>query len=83
MRAVASRCAFPRASNIRSILHPCFPIAQIADLTISLEGSGPDSDLGAPAMVVAHRVLSAINQRVKDDAGGRGLGHELRWTLLA
>lgn len=44
---------------------------QIADLTISLEGSGPDGDLGAPAMVVAYRLLSAINQRVKDDAEER------------
>lgn len=57
-----------------NLTHPTPPPtcpAQIADLTISLEGSGPDGDLGAPAMVVAYRLLSAINQRVKDDAGAR------------
>lgn len=42
-----------------------------ADIVVSLEGTGPDAELGAPAMLIAFRVLSAINQRVKDDAEER------------
>lgn len=57
--------------RLTELLEQRQPLYQIADLTISLEGSGPDGDLGAPAMVVAHRVLAAINQRVKDDAEER------------
>jgi hypothetical protein len=45
-----------------------------ADLAVPLEGSGPDADIGAPAMEVAYRVLTALNQRITDDAGGFGCG---------
>lgn len=44
-----------------------------ADITVSLEGSGPDADIGVPAMEVCYRVLAAINQRIKDDTGALGV----------
>jgi shikimate kinase len=43
-----------------------------ADLMVSLEGEDPaTADLGAPAAVVVHRVLSAISHRVERDAAWR------------
>lgn len=59
-------------ARLTALLDERRPLYQDADITVSLEGSGPDADIGAPAMEVAFRVLSAINQRIKDDAGGWG-----------
>jgi len=44
----------------------------VSDITVSLEGDDPaTADFGAPAAVVVHRVLSAINERIKRDAAWR------------
>lgn len=65
-------------ARLTALLDERRPLYQDADITVSLEGSGPDADIGAPAMEVAYRVLSAINQRIKDDAGGwQGAGGEV------
>ena len=61
-------------ARLTALLDERRPLYQDADITVSLEGSGPDADIGAPAMEVAYRVLAAINQRIKDDAGGCPLG---------
>lgn len=61
-------------ARLTALLDERQPLYQDADITVSLQGSGPDADIGAPAMEVAYRVLSAINQRIKDDAGGWGRG---------
>jgi hypothetical protein len=58
-------------NRLTALLEQRRELYQIADLTVSLEGSGPDAELGAPAMVVCSRVLAAINQRIKVDAGER------------
>jgi len=43
-----------------------------ADITVSLEGENPSTaDFGAPAAVVALRILSAVNQRIAKDAAAR------------
>jgi hypothetical protein len=41
---------------------------QTSDIVVSLEG---DEELGAPAAVVAHRVLAAITDRVRRDTAAR------------
>lgn len=57
-------------ARLTGLLEQRRDVYAVADLVISLEGSGPDADIGAPAMEVAYRVLAALNQRIKDDAGG-------------
>lgn len=43
-----------------------------ADIIVSLEGEDPaTASLGAPAAVVVHRILSALNDRIKRDAASR------------
>ncbi len=43
-----------------------------ADITVSLEGENPSTaDFGAPAAVVALRILSAVNERIAKDAAMR------------
>lgn len=43
-----------------------------ADITVSLEGDDPSTaDFGAPAAVVAHRVLQAVNERIARDSAMR------------
>ncbi|KAK9841147.1 hypothetical protein WJX74_000756 [Apatococcus lobatus] len=42
-----------------------------SDLHVPLEGEGKDSHFGAPAAVVAYRVLCGLNQRIKQDAASR------------
>lgn len=62
-------------ARLSALLEQREPLYRGADITVSLEGSGPDADIGAPAMEVCLRVLSAINQRIKDDAGAPLGGH--------
>ena len=69
-----SRDAYAAAvARLSALLEERRSVYQFADLAVSLEGSGPDADIGAPAMEVCYRVLAAINQRVKTDAGEQGL----------
>ena len=43
-----------------------------ADIVVSLEGDDPaTADFGAPAAVVVHRILAAVNDRIKRDASAR------------
>ncbi|KAG7675175.1 putative Shikimate kinase [Nannochloris sp. 'desiccata'] len=43
-----------------------------ADITVSLEGENPSTaDFGAPAAVVALRILTAVNERIAKDAAAR------------
>jgi shikimate kinase len=43
-----------------------------ADITVSLEGENPSiADFGAPAAVVALRILSTVNERIAKDAAAR------------
>lgn len=56
-------------ARLSALLEERQQLYQISDLTVSLEGSGPDADLGAPAMMVCYRVLVLLNQRIKADTG--------------
>lgn len=58
-------------ARLDALLEERRPLYASSDITVSLEGTGPDADIGAPAMEVCLRVLSAINQRIKDDAAWR------------
>lgn len=42
-----------------------------SDIMVSLEGSGPTAELGAPAPLVALRVLLALDDRIRRDAAER------------
>lgn len=43
-----------------------------ADITVSLEGDNPSTaDFGAPAAVVALRILEAVSERITRDAAAR------------
>ncbi|KAI3438459.1 hypothetical protein D9Q98_000888 [Chlorella vulgaris] len=58
-------------ARLTALLEDRRVLYEMADLAVGLEGSGPDADIGAPAMEVTYRVLHAINERVKNDTEER------------
>lgn len=58
--------------RITELLNDRYEQYAFADITVSLEGDNPGpSDMGAPAAVVALRILAAIDTRISRDAAWR------------
>jgi shikimate kinase len=59
-------------AKINKLLEDRLEQYAFADITVSLEGENPSTaDFGAPAAVVALRILSAVNDRIAKDAAAR------------
>lgn len=56
-------------ARLTALLEERAPLYAGSDITVSLEGEGPDAALGVPAMEVCARILLAIDSRIKGDAG--------------